>query len=47
LVTTIVRLRSQRSTKTPATLPRTTWGTNDDSNVAADARVDPVRAYTE
>ena len=44
LATTMVRLRSQRSTKTPATLPTRTCGTNDDSNVAADASVDPVRA---
>ena len=41
---TIVRLRSQRSTNTPATLPTSTCGTNDESRAAADASVDPVRA---
>ena len=40
----MVRLRSHRSTKTPATLPTRTWGTNDDRSVAADASVDPVSA---
>ena len=42
----IVRLRSQRSAKTPARAPSSTWGTNDDAIVSADATVEPVSAYT-
>ena len=38
----MVRLVSQRSTKTPATEPSTICGTKEASRMSADARVDPV-----
>ncbi len=40
----MVRLRSQRSAKTPATAPSSTRGAHEDAIVSADATVDPVMA---